>query len=264
MYGIDPNVQRLLQGIDSGNPALVKSALDAGADPNYFVTAMDGESYYPLYIALEPAYICSYTYEIVEELVKHGADVDARSSNGGVALCLAVQRPEAILTQVLVDAGANVNITGESGTSPLYQSLAAPGDDIEAKRILIEAGANVEFVAPDGYPLLFMACNLGKANFAKLLIDSGADIRRAPRALPMLTPLRIAVNKGHGNVVKVLLDNGALRYDNDKDGYSHALGMAIQSGNDFIADLLESYGAKGLDVSRESQRNFARAFSELL
>ena len=262
MYGIDPAVQNLLYGIDAGNPEIVRNALDAGADPNVYVPTMDGEFYYPLYIALEPAYICSATYEIVCALIEHGADVNARSSNGGVAICLAVQRPEAILTKALVDAGAVVNITGESGTSPLYQSLAAPGDNAEVKQILIDAGADVNFVAPDGYPTLFMACNLGKANFVKLLIEAGANINCHPKHQPMLTPLRIAVNKGHGQVVKILLDNGALEYDRDSDGRSQALGMAIDLGNDYIADLLESYGARGINLDRDTQRNIARALSE--
>jgi len=69
----------------------------------------------------------------------------------------------------------------------------------------LDKGAAVNEV--DGVTALYIACEGGNVEIAKLLIDRGADVN-----LPVSwkrTPLYAANKGGHADIVKLLLDNGA-------------------------------------------------------
>jgi ankyrin repeat protein len=50
-----------------------------------------------------------------------------------------------------------------------------------------------------------VACMQGHAEIARLLLEGGADVNKAARDTPGLTPLILACKNGHGEVVRLLL-----------------------------------------------------------
>lgn len=77
--------------------------------------------------------------------------------------------------------------------------------DVAGVASALDKGAAINEV--DGVTALYIACEAGNAELAKLLINRGADVN-----LPVSwqrTPLYAANKAGHADVVKLLLDNGA-------------------------------------------------------
>jgi len=77
--------------------------------------------------------------------------------------------------------------------------------DVAAVASALDSGAAVNEI--DGVTALYIACEGGNAEVAKLLIKRGADVN-----LPVSwqrTPLYAANKGGHAEIVKLLLDNGA-------------------------------------------------------
>lgn len=77
--------------------------------------------------------------------------------------------------------------------------------DVAAVTSALDKGAAVNEI--DGVTALYIACETGSVELAKLLIDHGADVN-----LPVSwqrTPLFAANKGGYADIVKLLLDNGA-------------------------------------------------------
>ncbi|MER9334243.1 ankyrin repeat domain-containing protein [Mesorhizobium sp. M0293] len=77
--------------------------------------------------------------------------------------------------------------------------------DVAAVAFALDKGAAVDEL--DGVTALYIACEGGNVELAKLLINRGADVN-----LPVSwqrTPLYAANKAGHAEIVKLLLDNGA-------------------------------------------------------
>ncbi|WP_395450012.1 ankyrin repeat domain-containing protein [Aminobacter sp. UC22_36] len=77
--------------------------------------------------------------------------------------------------------------------------------DVAAVTSALDRGAAINEI--DGVTALYIACEVGNVELAKLLINRGADVN-----LPVSwqrTPLYAANKAGHADVVKLLLDNGA-------------------------------------------------------
>lgn len=82
--------------------------------------------------------------------------------------------------------------------------LARSGD-VAAVGSALDKGAAIDEI--DGVTALYIACEAGNAELARLLIDRGADVN-----LPVSwqrTPLYAANMGRHADIVKLLLDNGA-------------------------------------------------------
>jgi cytochrome c len=77
--------------------------------------------------------------------------------------------------------------------------------DVAAVTSALDKGAAINEI--DGVTALYIACEAGNAELAKLLIDRGADVN-----LPVSwqrTPLFAANKGGYADIVKLLLDSGA-------------------------------------------------------
>lgn len=100
-----------------------------------------------------------------------GTDVNTRRGDG-TALHRAAWWGHVEAARFLLDRGANVNSTGNTGLTPLHE--AADMGRVDVARLLIERGANVD--ARDNFygrtPLLVTPY----LDITKLLIESGADV----------------------------------------------------------------------------------------
>ena len=79
--------------------------------------------------------------EGIRELLRDGADVNARNRHGQTALMLAAHRGHLKIADVLVEAGADLNVTAKYTLTALMLAIVA-GHEAVAHR-LAEAGADL-------------------------------------------------------------------------------------------------------------------------
>jgi ankyrin repeat protein len=176
-YGITP----LQAAAVNGNPRLLSLLLRAGADPN--VVLPEGESI--LMTAARTGRIDALTV-----LIEGGARVDARENwYGETPLIWAAAENHAEAVTLLVQRGADVN--GRSAKQAFRsrrngQSIlplgswtpmmyAARENALDAGHALIGMHADLNLTDPDGATALVVAIINGNYDFAKLLLDAGAN-----------------------------------------------------------------------------------------
>jgi ankyrin repeat protein len=204
----------------SGNAELIELLLNAGADPN--LALQIGET--PLMTAAR-----SGTVEGIQQMIAAGADVNAyEKSREQTALMWAVVQGHVDVVRVLINAGANLEARSKvrprlmyaessngaafdkgvveqlGGYSPLL--FAAAQDNVEIGQLLIRAEVNVNGVAGNGASPLVVATHSGHPEFARLLLEAGAD----PDAIDAgYNAMHAAVLRGDLETVEALLSNGA-------------------------------------------------------
>ena len=89
----------------------------------------------------------------------------------------------------MLDKGAEVDRANERRyATPLF--IACQEGHVEAARLLLEKGADVNRPTEKGWTPLFIACWKGHVDAARLLLEKGADVDRADEE--RRTPLWIA------------------------------------------------------------------------
>jgi uncharacterized protein len=79
--------------------------------------------------------------ETVQELLRAGADINARDRHGQTALMLAAHRGDRELVEILVEGGADLNVTAKYNLSALM--LAVTAGHVGVARLLAGAGADL-------------------------------------------------------------------------------------------------------------------------
>lgn len=144
-------------------------------------------------------------------------------------LVRAVQEGALEIVKVLLDMGAdphtNVNIvekSGFTGRDEVIHLAASMGDD-EMVQLFISRGVKIDQIGSNGTTPLFAAVKRGQLDFAKRLIDLGANINAREKKYGSTVLIEACY---HANTlsekmfVKYLVDKGANAKINDKDGYS--------------------------------------------
>jgi ankyrin repeat protein len=259
--------------------------LDHGAD----IAAKNKEGWAPLH---------SVSYwgraEIARFLLEHGADLTARSNDRSTALHLASNKDVA---RLLLEHGTDTTAQNREGWTPLHsvsywgraevaRLLLEHGSDIAARsndrstalhlssnqevaRVLLEHGADTAARNKEEWTPLHSVSYWGRAEIARLLLDSDHGVDLAARskdgstalhlastreiALELLehgaditaenkggwTPLHSVSYWGHAEIVRLLLEHGADPAARTNDG-STALGLASNKG---VTRALLAYGA---------------------
>ncbi|TET35634.1 MAG: hypothetical protein E3J72_10830 [Planctomycetota bacterium] len=113
--------------------------------------------------------------EIVRELIENGAYVNAKDSVHDYSpLHLAAKNGLGNIVNILIKRGADVNAKGRRGYQPLHCAMIKGHTDIA--RHLVKEGADVNVHDNWGRTPLHFAALLGHMESAKLLIEKGADV----------------------------------------------------------------------------------------
>jgi ankyrin repeat protein len=203
--GLDPNTScRWLPGVTLLSWFLrrrdifaVSTVIQSGCDVSQLIEGRQGWPWPPLHVAANEGLA-----EIVWLLLLDGADLN-RLEQGWSALFLATTNPSSEIAELLLDAGAAVDVG-------LYKETP-----------------------------LMRASGHGYLDTVQLLVARGADLNRADSQGH--TPLHYAAEGGHHAVVKFLLDTGADPSRLDASGYT-AADAASNKFDPVFAQLYREWG----------------------
>jgi hypothetical protein len=154
--------------------------------------------------ALEHA-VRNSNLEMVELLLTHGADVNARNSEDQTVLMMLNEDTTTDLVWDLINAGANVKLTDAAGNTALIETASERNP--EALKVLLDAGSEVNAKDKSGRTALMAAASEGLVNNVRMLVLAGADIN-ALNAEDN-TALGLADENNHTIVVRFLRSKGA-------------------------------------------------------
>lgn len=142
---------------------------------------------------------CEAQYSRLEDMVNH-----VSAGNEDKIFHLAVEKGDHDVVMLLLAAGADVNATGENGTTAL--NVASRYGHLEIVRTLLEAGVNMNASSEPRGTALHYASNWGYVEIVKTLLVAGADVNASNTYEG--TALNCASNSGHIEIVKTLLAAG--------------------------------------------------------
>ncbi len=151
---------------------------------------------------------------LAKMLLEHGAEPDQGAVGYGTPLHLAAGAGQLGLVNLLLDAGATVDVLHEpefadmSGETPLVRACRGRHADVAA--VLIEHGADVDASNGRGETPLSEAAWAGHRDVAELLLEHGATGETADGS--DITPVHLAAIEGHREIALLLIRNG-VRYD---------------------------------------------------
>lgn len=129
---------------------------------------------------------------LIKELVRKGADVNARAKGGETPILAAARLGCASPVQALIDSGADVNAQAGDGLNALWAAATYNGstsdchDHLEIVRALVGHQANPNVVIHStGKTALLSACEVWAAfdiDIVRALVDGGADLSREGQA----------------------------------------------------------------------------------
>uniref|UniRef100_T1HIN4 non-specific serine/threonine protein kinase n=1 Tax=Rhodnius prolixus TaxID=13249 RepID=T1HIN4_RHOPR len=182
------------------NSTCLRILLQAGADPN-IPSGPRGDNKTPLHVCAEHGFLNNIIL-----LVQNGADLMAKDANGLTALDIAEKSEHTECMNILKKAAEAKESLRQSSHRTLREACTN-GDVVLVKSIINELGIDAPTVLniqPNGLnTLLFIACEGGKKEIVKILLESGADGRI--HQITKHSPLHIATVKGRKDIVELLL-----------------------------------------------------------
>ncbi|XP_029114177.1 kinase D-interacting substrate of 220 kDa B isoform X3 [Scleropages formosus] len=171
-------------------------------------------------------------------------EVDSRSDTGLTALMLAAEQGSVEIVQELVRRGANVNLDDVDGWTALIS--AAKEGHVEVVRELLANNANLEHRDMGGWSALMWAAYKGRVEVARLLLEKGANPNITGQQYSVY-PIIWAAGRGHADIVHLLLQHGGKVNCSDKYGTTPLIWAARKGHIDCVMHLLEN----GADVDQE-------------
>ena len=222
----------LMAAATRGNTRLVKLLLDFGANTH----SSDPESHLsPLTLACKGGHT-----ECARLLIQHGADVND-GNDDGTPLTFAIEKDHKECVKLLLENRADVNKVIREGKTPLM--IASQCGDIDNVQLLIDYGADVNISSSPtgGDTALSLACDRNDAQLAELLIKNGADVNHVKSDVSILWNVinQSRYHQESSNIAILLIQNGA----NVTDPHSTPLMQAVQQDNVRITEELVTHGA---------------------
>jgi len=136
----------------------------------------------------------------VSELIKIGADINAKDLQGRTPLSYALTKKNLGFMEFLIRSGANVNISDNNNVTALI--WAVPNHNLALVELLLNAGAEVNCQDSDGWTPLHYAVMGKKKKIIQVLVERGADINAKEKEGD--TPLSIALDYPKDHLVDLL------------------------------------------------------------
>jgi ankyrin repeat protein len=187
--------------------------------------------------ALAEFFITDYTP--VDELLKLGADINARDKENKTPLLHAVfcSQPDMNI-QYLLDNGADYSLMDEAGDTAVHIACRyARGSLLE---MFMKKGADINYRNKQGETLLHTVMKSADwqcDNFAKVLLSKGADV--TIKDISGKTPADVAINNERRSILT------AMKATDNADKNETSLHWAITNNNiNLVKNLVEKKGAR--------------------
>lgn len=184
-----------------------------------------------LLMALSPA-----SATIVRRLLDYGSDTQAMASGVAdwTALHFAASRGSEEIIINLLKSGAKIDAIDCGGSTALL--VAAGQGHRAAVKCLAQRGANIEASNHSGLTALLLAACRGHQDVVTYLLGRGANSRHEDKY--HFTPLSLAAYDGHQQVIHVLTDAGCDLEARNNDGRTAAALAAFRGHQDVLESLL--------------------------
>jgi ankyrin repeat protein len=186
-------------------------------------------------------------YEIIDLLLKAGANPNIQDDNNSTALEHTLENKDINSARRLISSGMNINYQGRFGLSPLAISVDAPELD-EITHLLLDVGADVNYQWRNETTILILAIMRINVFSQPTILDFNIRMANVYSIVERIVKLGADVNK------------------QDKDGESPLM-HALRTKNLKIIELLLDHGAdltltnkNGIDVLAMSKSKYPEAF----
>ncbi|XP_053594131.1 putative ankyrin repeat protein RF_0381 [Microplitis demolitor] len=211
------NMTSLHIAIDQNSLEIAECLLAAGADVNAVCRLNCRENCSALCLAA-----MNGNDDMVQLLLAHGADINAKKSSSIVPLHAAVRKEHLATVECLLALGADIHKRGVDRCTVLH--TATCNKSIEVAEFLISKGASVNGRDINGVTPLHMAVLENNLGLVEFLLEHDADINATGNLFfKDCTPLHLAVTYCAKDMVQLLVSRGA-RIDGPSarvDGPSH-------------------------------------------
>lgn len=261
--------KKLLRAIADGYTQKVEALIIKGANPN----CISDFNYKQVVKGATPliAAALSNNVEVIDLLVKYNVDLDYEMGRGGGALDNAISKQYEEAAIAIINHGANINGVSERHR-PINMAIARDTDAVFD--LLLKKGADINYPivshSYSDFTALQQACSINRFDYAKALIQHGADVNIMNDDEEEGTALHIICNKMIGEssaeVVEALLNYNADPNMKNSGGYT-PLEYALQGYDEHdleerqfyshVIQLLLEHGAiiteRAIEIAKEAQ-----------
>ncbi|MDE6705785.1 MAG: ankyrin repeat domain-containing protein [Treponemataceae bacterium] len=251
----------LVAAIENNDVDRAKLCIKLGADVNinvycsldnwgrYCVTTNRNKIHYgqvDTYTLLTYALAYEKSKDIVELLIKAGADVNVKSYYDDVFMPVASRKGWKDITELLIKSGTDVNAKTNNGWTALMS--AAGADNKDTVELLIKVGANVNAKTNDSWTALMSAAGAGHKDTVELLIKTGADVNAKDNNGQTALMQAARVNCEGGNyrdTAELLIKAGADVNVKSNDGWTALMWAAVNNKKDVAETLIKAGSDSG-------------------
>jgi ankyrin repeat protein len=190
-------------------PNVVGMLLKRGADPKARTTMY----YNRICKGTTPLHLAVGNCGMVELLIKHGAEMEARNDDGNTVFYCAGSWRKTETVRRLAELGAHINTTNNNGDTVLHENSGST----EMTATLLEIGVKVDTRNSAGETALHLAAH-GYNGVLKLLLDYGADVNALDDRGMTALHRASSWSNGHEASMQVLVERGADRKIRDRNG----------------------------------------------
>ena len=237
-HGVDVNATNknnttaLMLVCEKGIKGAINILLNAGANPN--IADVDGNS-----VIHQAVRFCSK--EILQAVIRHGADVNAANMKNVTALMMAYHNGNIDAISVLLDSASDPDIIIDGKTRTLLHYAVEEGCSVEVLLAIFNHSADVNAVNKNNVTALMIAFEKGNEGAINALLNAGADLNITDVEGNSGVHHAVILNCNSKILQAVINQNVNVNATNMKN--ETALMIACQKGNESAIHILMNAGA---------------------